>query len=90
MRCKNCPYESYDYQEGYPTCQLFGDDDEFIYENAKGELGCRFNQRGLQKYIRQHEEDEKVIVQQMGDFAEWCKEQELKEKQHVHDEKSTR
>ena len=36
MRCNGCPYESYDYQEGCPTCKLFGDNDEFIYENAKG------------------------------------------------------
>ena len=69
MRCKNCPYEDYDYQEGYPTCRLFGDDDEFIYENAKGELGCRFNQRGLQKYIRQHEEDEKVTTVDISETA---------------------
>lgn len=74
MRCKNCPYESYDYQEGYPTCRLFGDDDEFIYENAKGELGCRFNQRGLQKYIKIHELEEEEIVRQMGDFAKWYEE----------------
>ena len=78
MRCNGCPYESYDYQEG------------FIYENAKGELGCRFNQRSLQKYIKIHELEEEEIVRQMGDFADWCKEQELKEKQHVHDETSTR
>ena len=35
MCCNGCPYERYDYQEGYPTCKLFGDNDEFIYENAK-------------------------------------------------------
>ena len=90
MRCNGCPYESYDYQEGCPTCKLFGDNDEFIYENAKGELGCRFNQRSLQKYIKIHELEEEEIVRQMGDFADWCKEQELKETQHVHDETSTR
>lgn len=74
MRCKNCPYEDYDYQEHYPTCKLFGDDEDYIYENAKGELGCRFNRKGLQRFIKQHEEDEKVIVQQMGDFAKFSEE----------------
>ena len=69
MRCNGCPYESYDYQ-----CKLFGDNDEFIYENAKGELGCRFNQRGLQKYIKIHELEEEEIVRQMGDFAKWYEE----------------
>jgi hypothetical protein len=74
MRCKNCPHEGYDYQENYPICKLFGDNEDYIYENAKGELGCRYNRRGLQKFIRQREEDEKVIVQQMGDFAKWSEE----------------
>lgn len=85
MRCNGCPYESYDYQEGYPTCRLFGDDDEFIYENAKGELGCRFNQRGLQKYIRYHEEEEKEIVRQMGDFAKWYEETYKNQDNQVND-----
>lgn len=74
MRCKNCPYEDYDYQEHHPCCQLFGDNEDFIYENSKGELGCRYNMRGLQKFVREREEDEKVIVQQMGDFVKWCEE----------------
>jgi hypothetical protein len=74
MRCKNCPYEDYDYQEGYPTCRLFGDNEDYCYENAKGELGCRYNQRGLQKFVRLPELEEQDIVRQMGDFAKWCKE----------------
>ena len=37
MRCNGCPYESYDYQEGYPTCRLFGDDDEWYEETYKKE-----------------------------------------------------
>ena len=90
MSCNGCPYKSYDYQEGYPNCKLFGDDEDYIYENKKGELGCRFNQRSLQKYIKIHELEEEEIVRQMGDFADWCKEQELKETQNVHDETSTR
>ena len=42
----------------------------------------------MQKYIKIHELEEEEIVRQMGDFADWCKEQELKETQNVHDETS--
>lgn len=76
MRCKGCPYESYDYQEGYPTCSLFGDNEDYIYENKKGELGCKYNRKSLQKFVKMHERDEEEIVRQMGDFAKFCEEYE--------------
>ena len=76
MRCSGCPYESYDYQEGYLTCRLFGDNEDYIYENKKGELGCKYNMRSLQKFVRMHELEEEDIVRQMGDFVKWCEETE--------------
>jgi hypothetical protein len=74
MRCKGCPYESYDYQEGYPTCRLFGVDEDYIYENNKGKLGCKYNRKSLQKFVKMHERDEEELVRQMGDFAKFCEE----------------
>lgn len=71
MRCRGCPYESYDYQEGYHTCSLFGDNEDYVYENAKGELGCKYNRRALKKFARIHELEEEEIVRQMGDFVKW-------------------
>lgn len=79
MRCSGCPYESYDYQEGYPTCRLFGDNEDYIYENAKGELGCKYNMRSLQKFVKMHELEEEEIVRQMGDFVKWCEETDKKQ-----------
>ena len=35
MRCKHCPYESYDYSEGYSICSIFGDNEDYTYENEK-------------------------------------------------------
>lgn len=72
MRCKGCPYESYDRQENYKTCMLFGDNEDYIYENQKGELGCKYNRRSLQKFIRIQKLEEEEIVRQMGDFVEFC------------------
>ena len=74
MRCSGCPYESYDYQEGYPTCIIFGDNDDYIYENKKGELGCKYNMKGLQKFVKMHEQEEKEIVRHMGEFVKFCEE----------------
>ena len=76
MRCNGCPYESYDSQEGYPTCRLFGDNEDYIYENKKGELGCKYNQKSLQKFVKIQKRDEEEIVRQMGDFAKFCEEHE--------------
>lgn len=74
MRCSGCPYKSYDYQEGYPTCRIFGDNDDYIYENKKGELGCKYNRKSLQKFVKVHERAEEDIVRQMGEFVKFCEE----------------
>lgn len=76
MRCKHCPYESYDYSEGYSICSIFGDNEDYTYENAKGELGCKYNRKGLQKFLRIKQLEEEDIVKQMGDMAKFWKEQE--------------
>lgn len=74
MRCNGCQYDTYDYQEGYPTCRIFGDNDDYIYENKKGELGCKYNQKSLQKIAKMREREEEEIVRQMGDFVKFCDE----------------
>ena len=53
--CCKCPHEGYDFSEGHTTCNLFGDNEDYCYENAKGELGCKYNMRGLQKFVRLRE-----------------------------------
>lgn len=76
MRCDNCPYNGYDHHENYPVCKLFGIDDEFVYENSKGSIGCRFNRKTLKKYAYLKELEEQEICRQMGDFAKFLEEQD--------------
>lgn len=76
MRCKHCPYESYDYSEGYSICSIFGDNEDYTYENEKGELGCKYNRKTIEKFLRAKQFEEKEIVRQMGDMAKFWKEQE--------------
>jgi hypothetical protein len=76
MRCKHCPYESYDYSEGYSICSIFGDNEDYTYENEKGELGCKYNRKTIEKFVRAKQLEEKEIVRQMGDMAKFWKEQE--------------
>lgn len=76
MRCKHCPYESYDYSEGYSICSIFGDNEDYTYENEKGELGCKYNRKTIEKFLRAKQLEEKEIVRQMGDMAKFWKEQE--------------
>lgn len=68
MRCRGCPYQLDDC-----NCRIFGDSDDYIYENQKGELGCKYNRRSLQKFTRIQKLEEEEIIRQMGDFAEFCK-----------------
>lgn len=76
MRCKHCPYENYDYSEGYSICSIFGDNEDYTYENEKGELGCKYNRKTIEKFLRAKQLEEKEIVRQMGDMAKFWKEQE--------------
>lgn len=72
MRCRGCPYKLH-----YCDCRIFGDSDYYIYENQKGELGCKYNRRTLQKFERIQKLEEEEIIRQMGDFAEFCKKEKL-------------
>lgn len=74
MRCKDCPHTTYDYSEGHETCNLFGDNEDFVYENNHGSVGCRFNRKQLKKYEKEHEFEEAEICRQMGDFVKWYNE----------------
>lgn len=63
MRCKNCEYTYYYYAEGYELCQLFdyGDWEDkngnrIITENRKGEEGCRYNKKTLDKMYKEYRE----------------------------------
>ncbi len=57
MRCKWCIYKTYDWGEQYDLCNLFGyGDNGEITENRKGELGCRFNAKTIEKMNREERE----------------------------------
>lgn len=75
MRCKNCPYTEYDYGENVELCKFFGYGEDEISENRKGEIGCRYNKKTLDKFDRISKEvDEPEILRQMGDYAKWYEE----------------
>lgn len=44
--------------------------------DVRSELGCKYNRRGLQKFVRIHELEEEEIVRHMGDFVKFCEEYE--------------
>lgn len=62
MRCKNCKYVSFDYQENYELCAIFGYGDEEISENRKGEEGCKYTNNQLKKMYKEQME----IIQNDG------------------------
>lgn len=75
MRCEGCTYTVYDYSENVELCKFFGYGDDEISENRKGEIGCRYNKKTLDKFERISQEvDEPEIIRQMGDFAKFCEE----------------
>lgn len=47
MRCKDCPYNDYDRAENCNICR-FG----FEGEDSRGECGCRYNRKTLDKFNR--------------------------------------
>ena len=54
MRCKNCTHTEFDWSENCTICSIFGwdNDDMYISENRKGEPGCKYNERTLEKFER--------------------------------------
>lgn len=63
MRCKNCDYLYYDYSEGYEDCRLgLGD------ENDKGEIGCKYNRKQLEKFAKEMDEAEAEEYARMYEY----------------------
>ena len=64
MRCDNCEYRRYIYSDDIYECE-FG----FEGENSKGECGCRYNRKTLNKFKRESiEEDIKIAEYFMNKF----------------------
>ena len=64
MRCKNCKHQYKDYSENQWLCNLFGYGDHLdnkgrriITENSKGEEGCRYTKKQLDKFDKQVREE---------------------------------
>ena len=63
MRCNNCNYLYFDYSENYEDCRLgLGE------ENGKGECGCKYTQKQLDKFAKEIEEMEAEEYKRMGEF----------------------
>lgn len=54
MRCKNCTHTTYDYSENHELCAIFGYGDEEISENRRGEIGCKYNGKTLDKMHKRY------------------------------------
>lgn len=59
MRCKNCPYfEAGHWEQWGPepaSCNIFGSiDSEELFENKKGEDGCRYRMATLDKFHKKN------------------------------------
>lgn len=63
MRCKNCNYLMYDYSEDCEDC-MFGFDDE----DSKGEIGCKYTRKQLDKFAKEMEEMETENYARMGEY----------------------
>ncbi len=51
MRCDNCEFKCFDESENHYVCGIFGYDDDckYISENSKGEEGCKYTKKYLNK-----------------------------------------
>ena len=54
MRCKFCNLTTFDYSENVELCAIFGYGDDVISENRKGEIGCPYNKKTLEKIHREY------------------------------------
>ncbi len=54
MRCKYCTHTTYDYSENCELCAIFGYGDEEISENRRGEIGCKYNGKTLDKMFKRY------------------------------------
>lgn len=79
MRCDHCPYlHTVAYEDDYETCMVFGDNDDYYWENAKGELGCKYNLKTLNKIYKQEREiEDKAVLEYMAGFVKFCEEEGL-------------
>ena len=63
MRCKNCNYLYFDYSENYEDCRLgLGE------ENNKGEIGCKYTQKQLDKFAKEIDDMEFKEYERMAEY----------------------
>ena len=63
MRCENCNYLYFDYSENYEDCRLgLGE------ENNKGEIGCKYTSKQLEKFAKEIEKMETIEYARMGEY----------------------
>ncbi len=65
MRCNNCPFLNVSGWDSCDTfCNVFGYDDSMTSEDRNGNYGCKYNKRTLEKFVRIHEQEMKVWLEQ--------------------------
>lgn len=58
MRCDYCKYKYYpNYEENDFECQIFDDVEEIMTSNQE-QIGCKYNQKTLDKMMREKERKE--------------------------------
>lgn len=87
MRCRYCEHTEFDYSENHELCALFGyGDDGTITEDAKGEMGCRYTKKSIDKMLKiSVEEDCKAFAEECGSFNEFM-EKELKKAKDLYED----
>lgn len=78
MRCKKCPYlHTVEYEDDYETCEVFGDNDDYVSVDRNDNFGCKYNLKTLKKiYERESKIRDKAICEYMQGFVDFMKEQE--------------
>lgn len=79
MRCENCPFGVYDHSEDYELCPL-GDD--LAEENKKGEFGCKYTRKQLEKLIeKENKMQDEAREKFCGEFMEFIEKEALENNQ---------
>lgn len=72
MKCEKCKYCQYNYSDEMYLCR-FGCEEE----DSKGNCGCRYNQKTLnKKYKILLEEEQKAETEFYEDFVKFCRKEE--------------
>ena len=76
MKCEKCKYCQYDWGDDMYLCR-FGWEDE----DSKGNCGCRYNQKTLDKKNKTLQKEEQDAANEFyEDFVKFCRKEENNEK----------